>query len=510
MPAGFEFPAKVGSVGAGRARCRESQPHVSQLLRRRPVARWRERRAGNADISAIAKDIVRRSDEQGDYLMTDAAAVPLQTSLTGRVGSTLYVLLGAVFFLLLVACANVTNLLLSQAAARGRELAIRHALGAGRGRAHPSVRGRSVLLLIVGCCAGLLVAWAGISALLSLAPADLPRLDEVSLSWPVLALRWECRRSSRSGLGSSRPRERHGTGSSRDARPTAAAARSARRASARAARSSPRSWRLPSCCSSARRCSAAVCFACCRSNPGFRTDGIVAMDLGLPDSSDPAAKARLSRSTPTSSPAARDSRRRGGRRRRTPCRWTAACPTGCSPSLRRRRRRRRWRTSVASFSRRSGRAPRISAPRRRRTSTRSAFRLIRGRLFDDRDQPGQPHVALISRGARAFAMAGRGSDRPHHRVRQHGRRSHSAHHRRHRRRHARVRARAGAAADDVRELDAAAAIHDDRRDANERRSRHGRRRPRAAVLHDLAPDVPPRFRTFAQITPRRSARGGST
>ena len=77
----------------------------------------------NADLSAIAKDIVRRSDEQGDYLMADAAAIPLQTSLTGRVGSTLYVLLGAVFFLLLVACANVTNLLLSQAAARGRELA---------------------------------------------------------------------------------------------------------------------------------------------------------------------------------------------------------------------------------------------------------------------------------------------------------------------------------------------------------------------------------------------------
>ncbi len=92
----------------------------------------------NADLSAIAKDIIRHSDEQGDYLMTDAAAFPLQTSLTGRVGSTLYVLLGAVLFLLLVACANVTNLLLSQAAARGRELAIRHALGAGRGRSSGS------------------------------------------------------------------------------------------------------------------------------------------------------------------------------------------------------------------------------------------------------------------------------------------------------------------------------------------------------------------------------------
>src|SRR6185436_9078837 len=87
-----------------------------------------------ADISAIAKDVIRNSAEQSDYLLADATAVPLQASLTRRVGSTLYVLLGAVFFLLLIACANVTNLLLAQAAARQRELAIRHALGAGRGR----------------------------------------------------------------------------------------------------------------------------------------------------------------------------------------------------------------------------------------------------------------------------------------------------------------------------------------------------------------------------------------
>src|SRR4029079_8442249 len=88
----------------------------------------------SAEISGLAKDIVRSSAEQGEYLMVDAAAVPLRASLTGRVGSTLYVMLGAVFFLLLFACASVTSLLRAQAPSRQRELAIRLALGAGSRR----------------------------------------------------------------------------------------------------------------------------------------------------------------------------------------------------------------------------------------------------------------------------------------------------------------------------------------------------------------------------------------
>src|SRR6185437_11984273 len=109
------------------------------------------------------------------------------SSLTRRVGSTLYVLLGAVFFLLLVACANVTNLLLAQAAARQRELAIRHALGAGRGRLVRQFVAEALVLLTVSCLAGLLIAVLGTTALLSIAPADLPRIDDVSMNLAVLA-----------------------------------------------------------------------------------------------------------------------------------------------------------------------------------------------------------------------------------------------------------------------------------------------------------------------------------
>src|SRR4029079_1908527 len=130
--------------------------------------------------------LMRQSAEEGDCLVADAAVVPLQASLTRRVGSTLYVLLGAVFFLLLIACANVTNLLLAQAAVRQRELAIRHALGAGRGRLIRQFITESLALLTISCLGGLLIAWLGTAGLLAVAPADLPRLEDVSINWAVL------------------------------------------------------------------------------------------------------------------------------------------------------------------------------------------------------------------------------------------------------------------------------------------------------------------------------------
>ncbi len=130
---------------------------------------------------------MQQSAEQNEYLLQGAAAVPLQASQTGNVRAPLGVLLGAVGVLLLVACANVANFLLSQASGRARELAVRHALGAGRGRL---VRQFITEILVLACLSGVLgvlIALGMLRGLLALAPPELPRLEEVTVSWPVLA-----------------------------------------------------------------------------------------------------------------------------------------------------------------------------------------------------------------------------------------------------------------------------------------------------------------------------------
>ncbi len=140
----------------------------------------------NAEISAVARRIHATSTEQNDYLNKDAAVVPLQTSITGKTRPALLILLGAVGFLLLVACANVANLLLAQASVRQRELAVRSALGAARGRLIRQFLTESLLLSLLGGALGVFGAFAGVSGLLALAPPDLPRLDSISISAPVL------------------------------------------------------------------------------------------------------------------------------------------------------------------------------------------------------------------------------------------------------------------------------------------------------------------------------------
>jgi predicted permease len=111
----------------------------------------------------------------------------LREDTVGAVEPALVVLLWAVGALLLVACANVAGLLLAQAEARSRETAIRAALGATGARIARQLLTESAVLGLAGGTLGLLVAWWGISALRAFGPANVPRLDEVSLSLPVLA-----------------------------------------------------------------------------------------------------------------------------------------------------------------------------------------------------------------------------------------------------------------------------------------------------------------------------------
>ncbi|HSE97852.1 MAG TPA: ABC transporter permease [Blastocatellia bacterium] len=111
----------------------------------------------------------------------------LQDEIVGDIRPALLILLGAVFFVLLIACANVANLLLARAAARQKELALRTALGASRGRLIRQLLNESLLLAVIGGVAGLLLAYWAIEALIAFNPGNIPRLEEVSLDGRVLA-----------------------------------------------------------------------------------------------------------------------------------------------------------------------------------------------------------------------------------------------------------------------------------------------------------------------------------
>ena len=187
MPAGFDFPAKTDvwvPVELDAENTSRTSHNFSAVGRLRPGA---TEAGASADLDAIARRIARESTEQSDYLLKGAGAGSLRAALTGRVRSPLYVLLGAVGFLLLVACANVALFLLARASKRGRELAIRRALGAGQGRLARQFITEALLLSVTSGALGTVLAFAAVRVLLALAPPELPRLAEIGIRWPVLA-----------------------------------------------------------------------------------------------------------------------------------------------------------------------------------------------------------------------------------------------------------------------------------------------------------------------------------
>ena len=112
---------------------------------------------------------------------------PLSQDVIGNVGRLLWVLLAMVAIVLLIACANVANLFLVRAEGRQRELAIRSALGAGPGRIARELLGESLTLGLAGGVVGLALAWGAVRLLRAVAPAGLPRLDEIAID-PVVLL----------------------------------------------------------------------------------------------------------------------------------------------------------------------------------------------------------------------------------------------------------------------------------------------------------------------------------
>src|SRR5208337_4333774 len=111
---------------------------------------------------------------------------PLKQDVVGDIGKLLWVLMGSIGLVLLIACANVANLLLVRAKGRQQELAIRAAMGATRGRIAAELLFESLILGLAGSAFGLGLAYGALRVLVAMAPAGLPRLGEIGIDMPVL------------------------------------------------------------------------------------------------------------------------------------------------------------------------------------------------------------------------------------------------------------------------------------------------------------------------------------
>ena len=185
MPAGFDFPSGT-DVWVPRGlypRYPSRTAHNWSVLGR--LRDGVSEAQARSDLGGIAR---RLKQEHGDDTwMVDAAVVPLREALTGTARPALLLLSGAVGFLLLVACANVANLLLAQAAARQREMAVRMAVGASRAHLARQLLSESLILSLLGATGGVLLASFGVRFLLALEPGKLPRAQEVGVSAFALA-----------------------------------------------------------------------------------------------------------------------------------------------------------------------------------------------------------------------------------------------------------------------------------------------------------------------------------
>lgn len=184
MPPYLQFPPKPEiwtplSFSAETARDR-STFNLATIALLKPGVTMQQ---AQADMSTIAASIDEQYRKKAGY---GTALIDMREQLVGDVRTALLVLLGAVGLVLLVACVNVSNLLLARSARRQRELALRSALGAGRGRLVRQIITESVVLAVAGGALGLLLADWGTRFLLSVGHDSIPRSDEVGIDARVL------------------------------------------------------------------------------------------------------------------------------------------------------------------------------------------------------------------------------------------------------------------------------------------------------------------------------------
>jgi putative ABC transport system permease protein len=187
MPEGFQYPSRVEMwVPAGQLsgewQQRGNHPGLNAVARLKPGVTLEQ---AQADMANIAVNLERQYPDSnaGNRMKIQ----PLLEIFVHNVRRALWVLFAAVGFVLLIACANIANLLLARASARQKEMAIRAAMGAGRWRIARQLLTESVLLSLIGGALGLLLARWGIELILYISPNAIPRSREIGLDWRVLA-----------------------------------------------------------------------------------------------------------------------------------------------------------------------------------------------------------------------------------------------------------------------------------------------------------------------------------
>jgi predicted permease len=192
MPQGFDFPNPAERsdqsdhmqfwVPYGLSPQKTSSWNLSAIGRLKPGV---TPAAAQREIAALWDDFARQYNET---LGTGATTVvmPLQERIAREVRTPLLALLGAVAFVLLIACANLANLLLAKATSRSRELAVRQCLGASAPRIARQLLTESLLLALLGAVGGLLLAAWSVNALKGLSSANIPRIELIRLDWTIL------------------------------------------------------------------------------------------------------------------------------------------------------------------------------------------------------------------------------------------------------------------------------------------------------------------------------------
>ena len=197
MPASFKLPTDFASL-------RPTEAWVPEVVNPSSLGAWGSRSysglarlkddvsatSASSELPLVAERWVKagyvRARPDGSLGGLARRVIPAQEFITGGMRNALLILFGSVGFVLLIACANVANLQLARADIRRREVAVRAALGADRAHIIRQLLTESVMLAVAGAAAGLAVAWAGLQIVITLRPANLPRIDETTLDASVL------------------------------------------------------------------------------------------------------------------------------------------------------------------------------------------------------------------------------------------------------------------------------------------------------------------------------------